>query len=199
MVFAGHISDQKKLQQIGYFYPLSNDPNINKIPVYASQYRKEYLFIRGINKEIKYLYDNINEATNGLFKSNKCKRVVKFIKRFLLTQERGRLKDTSNFEIKSEDVKYIIKLKNKFDDFNNYIGFCKCCYNEDDITFIDPYPGMVSICDVFELFFSKFKIKYEYSNSFWDYVSDYDSDEDEVFSDYDDEVLNEILESSDSE
>ena len=56
MVFAGHFS---------------NHPNLiknNKIPEYAKNYRKEYLFIRGINKEFKYLLNHINEATSGYLK-----------------------------------------------------------------------------------------------------------------------------------
>ena len=38
-----------------------------KIPEYARDYKKEYLFIRGIEKEFKYFVDNINDANRGLF------------------------------------------------------------------------------------------------------------------------------------
>ena len=72
----------------------SKHPNFNKnnkIPEYAKNYRKEWLFIRGINKEFKYFVENINEATSGLFKSNRANRIKKFIKKFLLSQERGKL------------------------------------------------------------------------------------------------------------
>ena len=39
----------------------------NKIPEYAREYKKEYLFIRGINKEFKYFVENIDDATKELF------------------------------------------------------------------------------------------------------------------------------------
>ena len=126
MVFAGHFS---------------NHPNLiknNKIPEYAKNYRKEYLFIRGINKEFKYLLNHINEATSGLFKSNRANRIKKLIKRFLLSQERGKLQDTSNFKICSDDVIYLIKIEQKFLNFSQYISFVKACYNEDDVPIIDP-------------------------------------------------------------
>ena len=164
MVFVAHFSGS-----------LSDQPNFNKIPEYAKNYRKEYLFIRGINKEFKYFVENINDATRGLFNNHRVARIKKFIKRFLLAQERGRLKDTSNFEIKSEDVKYLIRIEKNFLNFSQYISFCKSCYHEDDQPFIDPYPGLNDIYDDdFDLFISKFKVRNEEGTSFWDYGSDND-------------------------
>ena len=60
-----------------------------------------------------------------------------------------------------KDVCYIIKIKEHFNNFNQYIKFVKDCYDDDDQAFIDPYPGFKNIYDDFELFCSKFKIKYE--------------------------------------
>ena len=97
----------------------------NKIPEYARDYRKEWLFIIGINKEFKYFADNIDEATRGLFQIPKVDRVKKFIKDFLLAQERGRLQDTSNFEISSKDVVNLIKLKKIFMILINISNFVK--------------------------------------------------------------------------
>ena len=86
----------------------------NKIPEYARNYKKEWLFIRGINKEFKYFVDNIDEASSGLFENHRVDRIKKFIKKFLLSQERGKLQDTSNFEIKNIDIDYLIKIKKIF-------------------------------------------------------------------------------------
>ena len=83
----------------------------NKIPEYARDYKKEYLFIRGINKEFKYFVDNINEATRGLFENHRVARIKYFIKKFLKGQERGKLQDTSNFKINNIDVDNLIKIK----------------------------------------------------------------------------------------
>ena len=143
----------------------------SKIPEYAREYKKEYLLIRGINKEFKYFVDNIDEASRGLFENYRVVRIKYFIKRFLKGQERGKIQDTSNFEIESSVVDNLIKIKKNFLTFNQHINFCKLCYDEEDVCFIDPYPGFKNIFDDFELFCSKFKIKYEDVGSFWDYYT----------------------------
>ena len=147
---------------MGILEHFSNSQNCikstNKIPEYARDFKKEYLFIRGINKEIKYFVDKINDATTGLFENDRVDRIKYFIKRFLKGQERGKLQDTSNFEINNIDVDNLIKIKKNFLNFNQYINFCKSCFDEDE-PFIDPYPGFKNIYYDFELFFSKFKIK----------------------------------------
>ena len=33
----------------------------NKIPEYAKEYKREYLFIRGLNKEFKYFIENMDK------------------------------------------------------------------------------------------------------------------------------------------
>ena len=161
---------------MGFLATFSNFQNFiksnNKIPEYARDYKKKFLFIIGINKELKYFVDNINEASTGLFENHRVDRIKYFIKRFLKGQERGKLKDTNNFEINNIDVNNLMKIKKNFLNFNQYINFCKYCYDDDDVPFINPYPGFKNIFDDFELFFSKFKIKYKE----FIYVSDSDSD-----------------------
>ena len=186
---------------MGFLAHSSNSQNYikstNKIPAYAREYKKEYLFIIGIDKEFKYLVDNINYATRGLFESHKVDRIKYFIKRFLKGQERGKLKDISNFEIESSDVKNLIKIKKNFFNFNQYINSCYDYADDDnDESFIDRYPGFKNIYDDFELFFSKLKIK----NKDFIYVSDSDSDSDSdiedfniIFNDSDIEDFNIIL------
>ena len=91
---------------------LSNSQNCikstNKIPEYAREYKKEYLYIRGINKEFKYFVDNLDDATRGLFESHKVDRIKYFIKRFLRGQERGKLRDISEFMLPKYDFIYKI-------------------------------------------------------------------------------------------
>ena len=82
----------------------------NKIPEYAREFKNEYLFIKGINKEFKYFVDNINEATRGLFENHRVDKIKKIIKKLLLAQKLGYLNDVSNFEIKISDVDYLIKI-----------------------------------------------------------------------------------------
>ena len=104
----------------------------SKIPEYAKDFKKEWLFIRGINKEFKYFVDNINDATRGLFQNHRVDRIKYFMKRFLIGQEKGKLKYISDKEILEKDVCYISKIKEHFNNFNQYIKFVKDCYDDDD-------------------------------------------------------------------
>ena len=136
----------------------------NKIPTYALEYKKEYLYIRGINKEFKYFYKHFDEINDGLFKSKRSVTLCYLIKRFLRGQEKGKLKDISNLMIYEDDVDYLIKIKDRF--------YCyKLRYDDVD----DPYPGFENIYYYFELFFSKLNIEYEDSDS-----DEYDSDSEEL-------------------
>ena len=154
------------------------------IPDYAKDYKNEYLFILGINNEFKYFLDSIDEATCGLFKNFRVDKIKKFIRLFLAYQNLGQFKDLSNFVIKSSDIENLIRIKKDFNDFNNFINYKKECYSEDEQNFVDPYPGFIDIYDDFVLFRSKFKIKYEPNDRFWDFnagsyrysYSDSDSD-----------------------
>ena len=49
----------------------------NKIPEYAREFKNEYLFIRGINKEFKYFVDNIKEAYRGFFENHRVDKIKK--------------------------------------------------------------------------------------------------------------------------
>ena len=90
---------------------ISDSPNKNnKIPEYAKNYKREYQFIRGLNKEFKYLKDFMDNPDNN-FKSHKLDRIMKFIKRFLRAQENGRLKDISNFEFDYFNIENIYEIK----------------------------------------------------------------------------------------
>ena len=150
----------------------SGSPNFNKIdkiPEYVGQYRKEWLIIRGISREFKYFVDNIDEATRGLFQNHRVAIIKKFIKRFLLAHERGRLQDTSNFVLERDDVDHLIKIDKNFNNFCQYIKFLKDFYEEE---YVCPYPGMDSMYEVFKIFFNKFKVKCEDRCCFWDSDSD---------------------------
>ena len=146
----------------------------NKIPEYARDYKKEWLFIRGLNKEFEYFVVNMDDARKGLFENRRVDRIKYNIKRFLKGQERGKLKDINDFYLENNDVNNLIKIKKNFNNFNQYIKFVKDSYDEADQIFIDPYPGFKNIYDDFELFFSKLKTNYKEFNYYSD--SDYDSD-----------------------
>ena len=75
----------------------------NKIPEFA----REYLYIRGLNKEFKYFYNHLDEINNGLFKSKRSDRLCYLIKRFLRGQEKGKLKDISDLMLPKYDYSFI--------------------------------------------------------------------------------------------
>ena len=84
--------------EMGFLAATSNFQNCikstNKIPTYAREYKKEYLFIRGINKEFQYFVDNIDDATRGLFENHRVDRIKYFIKKIF---ERTRKRSSSRY------------------------------------------------------------------------------------------------------
>ena len=132
----------------------------NIIPEYAREYKREYQFIRLINKEIKYFLDNHDNMNNGLFTTHKVDRIKYFIKRFLRGQEKGKLKDISNFDLDEEEFDNLIEVNNNFRMF----------YYRHEVV---PYPGFDNIYYDFVSFFNKLKINNKYDN-----FRDYDSESD---------------------
>ena len=169
--------------------------SVNKIPEYAREYKKEWLFIRGINKELKYFIFHSDYATTGLFECHKVDRIKYFIKRFLRGQEKGKLKDISNFEIEEDDVKNIIEIKKKFYNYNFRINILIEFSYENCEPFVNPYPGLENIDGYIDLFFSKLNIKYKeriYIN-YSDCESDYDSDIEIILPDSDSDSDSDIF------
>ena len=142
----------------------------NKIPEYAREYKREYQFITGLNKEFKYLINKLDNLNRGLFESNLSNRIKYNMKRFLIAQEKGKLKDISEFEIEYDIVFNLIKIKNELNNIDQYLDFILNCYHKEDLIFINTYPGFIDFFYYFNLFFTKLNIKYEYD-------SDSDSDD----------------------
>ena len=122
----------------------------SKIPLYSSNYKKEYFFIRGLNKEIKYFFDNLDDLNNGLFETKNSNRLKYIMKRFLRAQEKGKLNnDISNLIFPIDDILNFINLNENFD-LCNYICDGK------------HYNSFKEIYDIFKMIFNQ--IKYEGSD-----------------------------------
>ena len=136
----------------------------NKIPEYAREYKREYQFIRGINKEFKYFINKLDNLNNGLFESYIADRIKYFMKRFLRAQEKGKLKDISDLVLQREDIDNLLFI-------NTHFGYYKLRYDafDDDEK---PYPGFIEIYDIFKLFFNQIKYKGFDSESDIDYDCD---------------------------
>ena len=132
------------------------------IPEYARDYKKEYLYIRGINKEFKYILDKLDDLNDGLFESKRVSRIKKNIKRYLRGVERGKLGGISEIVFNEQEVNNIIKIKENFSKFKLRYDFCI----EGDDGF-DPYPGFKEFYDICESFYNDIK-----------FISDSDSDSD---------------------
>ena len=191
MVSVAHLSDFKDFIK-------SN----NKITPYARDYEKEYLFIRGLNKEFEYFKNKLDKLNDGLFESNISNKIKYNMKRFLRGQEKGKLKDISNLMLPRYDVDNLIFINDQFlmykirwdffnssddsddsddeddgsDDVDVDVGIDDSD-DEDEDDGKNVYPGFKEIYDIFKLFFSK--IKYEGCDS------DSDSDSDSDIEDFD--------------
>ena len=140
-----HFSDLKNLIKMN-----------NKIPEYAREYKRDYQFIRGINKEFKYLIDFMdNITTRELFLNHKVDRLKYFIKRFLKAQKSGKLKEIKRLFFWKYDILNLIEfyenitfdiLEIKYADYF-YDLFCKF-YSKINYKYYD-YDGNVQVkeCD----------------------------------------------------
>ena len=146
----------------------------NKISEYAREFKNEYLFIRGINKEMDNFVVNYLSDCSELFVSRCNDRIKFFIKNFLKAQELNYLKDTSCFKFKESDVENIVFLFERM-----HFDF------EEDEEFVDGYPDdYPGYRDFYELF-CKFYDKINFDSD-----SDSDSDDsvniEDILSGYED-------------
>ena len=156
----------------------------DKIPEYAKDFRKEWFYIRGINKKCGEILLKINFDADDedLFNSIKVNNLKCHIKKFLKAQERGRLKDISGFYFKYFDVDNIDCLEEQLGEYSYYF------LNPDsfncDQEFFDFFDTIIDIQfpsykDFFELIkLINDKIEKESPNIIFKSDSDSDSDSD---------------------
>ena len=189
MVVLPHFSTPSQTELIGKMTENAN----NKIPIYAIDYKREYLFIRGLNKEFMYLINKLNEINDGLFESNTVNRIKYIMKRFLRGQEKGKLKDISDLVLPYNLFSNFIFINEQFEFYKQrYDAFCDDdIYYESDYVSDDdsddgdgeylvdgkPYPGFIEIYDIFKKIFSQIKNEDSYSDDDSDDYNEYDSDE----------------------
>ena len=114
-----------------------------KIPEYAKDFRKEWLYIRGISKKCGKILSKINFDDDDLFNSIKVNNLICHIKKFLKDQERGRLKDISGFYFKYFDVNKIDCLEEKLGKYSyNFLN--RDCFNSDQ-EFFDFFDIIIDI------------------------------------------------------
>ena len=120
----------------------------SKIPEYARDFKNEYLFIRGINKEMESFVEKYLTNTTELFVSSYNDRIKSFIKKFMKAQELGYLNNTSCFKFKECDVENIVFLFERMHfDFEEDEEF--------DEGHPDDYPGYRDFYELFCKFYDK--------------------------------------------
>ena len=155
----------------------------SKIPIYASDFKREYLFVRGLNSYFKCFTKKLDYINHGLFESNISNTIKNYMKRFLRAQEKGKFNHINNLIIQSYDldiIRDIIFIYEQFELYKIRYDFF-CDYSNDDYDndngeyFVDgkPYPGFKEFYDIFKMIFNQIKYK-DYN----DYNSDSDSDSD---------------------
>ena len=151
--FRDSIKISSVVRKMGILVQTSNFQNCiektNKIPEYARNYKNEWLFIRGINKECYKFEEKCEIYESKIFDSSYCDKIKYFMKRFLKFQEYGYLKDTSCFVFKKCEVFYI-------EDMNSMLKYIFEMYN-----FNDYYSGFSDFYNLFCKFYDKINVGYD--------------------------------------
>ena len=163
-----------------HFSGAANLNKIDKIPEYVGQFRKEWLFIRGINKECEIFVKKLDDE-GKIFKSPKANRIKLLFKRFLKAQERGRLQDISEFYFKEDDVKFIESLEINLDDYMDIFHIPGSCIFDNE-KYENDNTGLKEFNEIFSRFKDKIRIEEftykDFKNSLNYLSSDSDSDSD---------------------
>ena len=157
-----HLSEMKKkksnrsvVMKMGILAHSSNFQNCikktNKIPEYARDFKNKWLFIIGINKLFYKFEDKSEKYEREIYNSIYCNNIKYFMKRFLKYQERGYIKDTSNFVFKKIDV-FSIK------DTCSMLIYENEMYNKDEMYKYEFYQGFKDFYNLFCKFYDKINI-----------------------------------------
>ena len=153
----------------------------NKIPEYAKDFKKEWLYIRGINKKcgefIKFLVEN-TDSLEKVFWSSRARTLISHFKNVLEAQKMRKLQNISKLEFKLSAVNKIIDLR-----FELYFHMGNTFYSDffTDDEFQDFFENFI-------IFTNNVNIKYE---------EDFENDINEEYVEKDEE--NDSLSESESE
>ena len=155
MVYVAQFSDFKNYIQMNNF-----------VPEYARDFKKEYLYIKGLNYEFKYFEENIDNLNKGLFKSDKTKEIKKIIKDFIKGQVEGEFKNINGLVFDEKDVENLIKIRKIFDFWKLRYDACNDVSDSDGYVNEVVYHGFGDLYYLFEFFYNKLNIEYEDSDEY---------------------------------
>ena len=99
MVFVAHFSTPSQTELIGKMTENAK----SKIPVYAKDFKNEWLYIVGINRKCGLFIKKLKQGTDSLsevFSSSRAIALVRDFKNFLDAQKRGKLQNISQSNFK---------------------------------------------------------------------------------------------------
>ena len=208
-------------------YNFKNFIKSNKIPEYAREYKREYLFVKGLNLQFEYFNKKLEYLNDGLFETELAKEIKFYMKGFLRRQKENKFKNLANIIYFPDNfLDHIYFINQNFDcyklrydafcddgkDYNDYLSDTSDTSDEDDdveysyeyIVDGKPYPGFIEFYDIFKQIFNQIKKDNESDIDIDEIIesdgSDIDINIDNVFDDDIDIDIDEIIESdSDSD
>ena len=135
----------------------------NKIPEYAKDFKKEWLYIRGINKKcgefMKKLGDN-TDSFEKVFSSSRARALIRDFKNVLEAQKIGKLQNISDFYFKYIDISNIESLEEQLDYYRDfYVDRDSYQFDEEsyELNIDIDFPGFRELFNLICLFNDKIK------------------------------------------
>ena len=176
-----------KMASVAHFKLFKKNNNSNsKIPDYAKDFKKEWLYIIGINKKCGEFSQKLDNSTKHerVFWSLKPKALIKDFKNVLEAQKVGKFQNISKLKFKYFDVNNIEILEEQLDNYRDlYVDPYSYEFDEEsyDLNIDFDFPGFRELFKLICLFNDKIKKEEPIIN--WisesdDSESDSDSDSD---------------------
>ena len=127
----------------------------NKIPEYAREYKREYLFIKCLNYYFSQFSKKLKDINNGLFETKLSKEIKYYMKRFINKQKENKFKNISNLILPDNFLNHInfinqqfgyykLRYNAFFDNEEDYNVYFSDSSSDDDVEYSDEYKEYLS-------------------------------------------------------
>ena len=160
MGFVTHFSTTPQTELTGKMTENRN----NKIPEYAKDFKKEWLYITGINRKcgefMKKLGDEDTDSFEKVFSSPRAKALIEHFKNVLEAQKMGKLQNISDFYFKYIDISNIECLEEQLANYIDlYVDPNSYQFDEEsyELNIDIDFPGFRELFNLICLFNDKIK------------------------------------------
>ena len=182
MGFVNHFSTPLQTELTGKMTENANNKSTqkhSKIPEYAKDFKKEWLYITGINRKCGEFIEKLYRTTSfeEVFSSLRAKALIKHFKDVLEAQKMGKLQNISELKFKYFDVNNIECLEEQIDNYRDlYVDPGSYEFDEEsyELNIDIDYPGFRELFNLISLFNDKIKKE----EPIFNWISDSDSDSD---------------------